>query len=250
MNKMPIYKVTPEVSMNDEVLYLVRVDGKECSFVRGEDEAKLVIDSMAVAEVSRLSKELVGRKIFRQEEGSCIKVLSQSENFMYTNAPKIRTTIDFVPVGYSFLTKNRLSLQRDVPTAPAVEVESSKKKTLNEMLNECAEEIDIATASEVSEESSDELAFPTITPPPLPPRSRIPTAPRLPTHAQLRSFARQRNLGVVMKYFPDRVVCSVCESHNVEVRITKVGQRKLNDLITHKCRECNNVWDITINRKC
>lgn len=232
--------------MNDEVLYLVRVDGEECSFVRGESEAKLVIDSIAVSEVIRLSKELKGRKIFREENGTTIRILSQSENILYTNAPKVRTVIDYVPVGYSFLTKNRLSLQGDIPVPPvapteeAIEEIVSKKKSLSEILGEYIDEVDI-TSSESSEDEA----------PPLPKRDvpLAPRAPMLPTHSELRKLAHRKRLGLVTMYYPDRTKCSRCQDSNVEIYITKIGPREMDDLITHQCKSCKNMWEITILRK-
>jgi len=107
-NKM--YSITPEVMMNDDILYLIKVDGEEHSFTKSKEEAKLIIDSLAQSYIKEYKKEYSDRKIYREEEEDCIRVLTQSSNVFYTNAPKVRVIINFIPVGFSFLTRNRFEL--------------------------------------------------------------------------------------------------------------------------------------------
>ena len=109
-------KITPEVRMDDKVLYLIRVDGEEMAFTNSSKEALLIVDSLAAAEQKRLGNEWT--KVFRQDlnEGQKVVISTQSLGYAINGGIYKAVTIDFIPVGHSYLVKGRHELPQENDT--------------------------------------------------------------------------------------------------------------------------------------
>lgn len=104
---MSIIKLTPEVHMNSTVLYLVRVDKEEVCFCKTEQEAILVIDSLAAAIQKELTDEFT--KVYREDirEGEKVILSTQSLGYLI-NGPLYQTKFfDYVPVSQASYIKGR-----------------------------------------------------------------------------------------------------------------------------------------------
>jgi len=111
--------ITPEVSMDRKILYLVRIDKEEMAFVESEREAQLVVDSIAAAESKRLESKWV--KVFRQdlEDGQKVVLSTQSLGYAINGSINKACTIDYIPVGHAVLVKGRLALTASMISTPS-----------------------------------------------------------------------------------------------------------------------------------
>jgi len=104
---MSVINLTPEVQMNSNILYLVRVDKEEVCFCSTEKEAILVIDSLAAA----VQKEMVNEytKVFREDdkEGEKVILFTQSIGFIMNGTIQQAKIFDYVPVSQSTYVKGR-----------------------------------------------------------------------------------------------------------------------------------------------
>lgn len=150
------YKVTDEVNMNNTTIFVVRVNGEMTCFVHSEQEVKLVIDSIANATANSIKN----RRVYREETGNSIKIITQNEGWAWNGAPKVKMEIDYVEVGQASVIKNRLAL-------PEVESEASGDTT------DCVGSVG-STGTPVI--------------PPAPP------APRLPTLEEMRKWGVKHDL--------------------------------------------------------
>lgn len=103
-------KLTPEVYMTDEIIYLIRIDGEEAFVVRNEKEAKLAIDSIAASEEKSLSDEKTS--VYRQDsnDGNSVTISTRTMGRFFNGPMKLYTKIDYVPVGFAKVKKGRLEL--------------------------------------------------------------------------------------------------------------------------------------------
>lgn len=90
--------ITPNVFTTSSIKYLIRIDKEEFAFADDEKTALLIINSLAISEVKRLSGP--GVKVFRQDlqDGKEVKICTQSLGLL-VNGRVIRSTIiDVIPV--------------------------------------------------------------------------------------------------------------------------------------------------------
>ena len=111
-------KITPEVNMDSRVLYLIRINKEETAFVNSEEEAKLVIDSIAAEMVREIEDKYT--KVFREDssEGDKVAISKQDLGTLYNSSIYKVMDIDFLPVGHAVLTKGRHELPSAVPIPP------------------------------------------------------------------------------------------------------------------------------------
>jgi hypothetical protein len=105
------FKVTEEVVMTGDLTYLIRIDGEEMAVSTDFEEAKMIIDSLANAEMKRLRNDWT--QVFRHNENDDKKVIvsSQALGYVVNGSVYPTTTIDIVTVG-------RARFARKVPTPP------------------------------------------------------------------------------------------------------------------------------------
>ncbi len=153
MNESKYITITPEVTVDDKILYLIRMDKEEMIFVNTEHEAQLVIDSIAAAESKRLKDKWT--KVFRQdlEIEQKIVLSTQALGVMMNGAITKVCTIDYIPVGHAILTKGRLAL-----TASMISTEELVLIPLPAVLERlCKSETeDVKEKSEEDDKSDDE----------------------------------------------------------------------------------------------
>ena len=111
-------KITPEVSMDSRMLFLIRIDGEEWAFVNSEEEAKLVIDSFAASEINRLENDKT--EVYRKDsmDGKKIVISEKTLGMIYNSSVRDIMEIDFRPVGHAVLTKGRHELPSASPIPP------------------------------------------------------------------------------------------------------------------------------------
>jgi hypothetical protein len=104
--------LTPEVTLSDDVLYLVRMNGEAITFVDCIERAKLVVDSFAAHEVKIMASD--STKVYRQDEQDGLRVVISTQSLGYVyNGPIVESTvIDFIAVKGAVVTKSRLGLPR------------------------------------------------------------------------------------------------------------------------------------------
>lgn len=91
-------KLTPEVTVTNKSLFLVRIDGTESMFVTTEADAKLAVDSIAASEVAKLEDE--STKVFRrdQDDGKSVSISTQVLGYMVNGRVTTVMKIDFIAV--------------------------------------------------------------------------------------------------------------------------------------------------------
>jgi len=100
-------KLTPELLMSEEMLYLIRVDGVELAFVNSEHIAKLAIDSLAASEVNKLENDTT--KVYRrdQKDGKKINISTQSVGVILNGKVTTVKRIDYIPIKRAVLLHGR-----------------------------------------------------------------------------------------------------------------------------------------------
>jgi hypothetical protein len=111
-------KITPEVNMDSRVLYLIRINKEEVAFVNSEEEAKLVVDSVAAGMIGELENK--STEVYRKDAADGAKVVISKKDLgtLYNSSVYSVMEIDFLPVGHAVLTKGRHELPTAVPTPP------------------------------------------------------------------------------------------------------------------------------------
>lgn len=107
-------KITPEVSMDNAILYLVCINGEQACFVHSEREARLVVDSFAASENKLLQGPRV--KIFREDlnDGQKVVLSMQKIGLMMNSAISKVSTIEYMAVGRALLKKGRLDVTKSM----------------------------------------------------------------------------------------------------------------------------------------
>lgn len=105
-------KLTPEVDLTDDLLYLVRCNKEELCFVGSKEEAVLTLDSLAHSEVERLQDEGGHLKVFREDLGDgSIVISTQKLGLIYDGVVVKAFVYDAIPVARVVYWKSR----REVP---------------------------------------------------------------------------------------------------------------------------------------
>ena len=107
-------KITPEVFMDDSIIYLVCINGEQACFVRSEKEARLVVDSLASYENKLLQGHRV--KIFREDlnNGQKVVLSKQKIGLVMNSAISDVYTIEYTAVGRAILKKGRLDVTKSM----------------------------------------------------------------------------------------------------------------------------------------
>lgn len=110
--------ITPEVASDSKILYLIRIDGEETAFVDTEEEAILVVDSLAADEQKKLESDNV--KVYREDlnKGKKVVLSTQEMGLFFNGSIQVAQVIDFVAVCHAILIKNRLDVSSKIPTPP------------------------------------------------------------------------------------------------------------------------------------
>lgn len=144
-------KVTPEVQVGGQYLYLVRVDKEEMAFVESKEEAILVVDSLAASEQNRLKDDWT--EVFRQDtkEGREVVISTKALGYLVNGSLTKAVTIDCIPVCRASLIKNRHVISE------AGSSDSQESVPIPEVLERMAKEAEISveTEDEVQEEDSE-----------------------------------------------------------------------------------------------
>jgi hypothetical protein len=103
-----VIQITPEVVTDGRMAYLIRVNQEEMCLVHTEEDAKLVIDSVAADEVRRMTNDYT--KVYRQdlEEGKRVILSTQSLGTFVNGRIRQVEDIDYIQIGYVSLLKGRL----------------------------------------------------------------------------------------------------------------------------------------------
>ena len=107
-----MYKITPEVCTTDNKCFIVRIDSEECCFVDSKAEALRVVESLTEAKIREF--ESPSKKVFREGNEDCYKVITQSLGYLYNGEPHIKCTIDYVEVPRAIVAKDRIALDKKV----------------------------------------------------------------------------------------------------------------------------------------
>jgi len=121
MSTEGIHKITPEVSMDSKIFYLIRFDKAEMAFCDSEEEAIIAVSSLANSEIKTLENEWT--KVFRQdlEGGKKVIISTQELGNIYNGSILEKLVIDIIPVGHAFLTKGILEMpQKQVDCEPVI----------------------------------------------------------------------------------------------------------------------------------
>ena len=99
-------------------MYLIRINKEEMAFVNSEEEAKLVIDSIAAEMVREL--ETSSTEVYRKDskDGEKVVISKKDLGTLYHSSIYPVMEIDFLPVGHAVLTKGRHELPTAVPIPP------------------------------------------------------------------------------------------------------------------------------------
>jgi len=113
-------KITPEVNMDSRILYLVRINKEEMAFVNSEEEAKLVVDSIAAEEIRRLENDTT--EVYRKDskDGRNVRISKKDIGTLYNSSVYFVMEIDCLPVGHAILTKGRHELPSPSPLPPTL----------------------------------------------------------------------------------------------------------------------------------
>lgn len=122
-------KITSEVELDDKILFLVRIDGKEACFVDDESQAKLAVDSFAAFEQRRLSTS--DFKVFRRdlENGRISTISTQSIGYIMNGPITKFVTIDYIPVGHALIINGRLEYSKTNPLEIKINKSSSSSSS-------------------------------------------------------------------------------------------------------------------------
>lgn len=96
--------VTMDVFTTEEFLYLIREDKREFAFANDEKTAMAIINSLANAEVKKISNPTI--KVFREDlkDGKEIKVRTQTLGILVNGRVCRHVTYDIIPVPRIFIT--------------------------------------------------------------------------------------------------------------------------------------------------
>ena len=110
MSSKEVITLTPEVKLDTDTLYLIRINGEELAFADTEHEAKLVVDSFGDFEQKRLTN--VSTEVFRKDldEGTKVVLTKRSLGYLYNGSMENAVVVDFVPVRRSIVTRGRHEL--------------------------------------------------------------------------------------------------------------------------------------------
>ena len=113
-------KITPEVNMDSRILYLIRINKEEMAFVNSEEEAKLVVDSIAAEEIRRLENDTT--EVYRKDskDGRNVRISKKDLGALYNSSVYFVMEIDYLPVGHAILTKGRHELPSPTPLPPTL----------------------------------------------------------------------------------------------------------------------------------
>lgn len=111
-------KLTPEIEILDEFVYLIKVDGAELSFVDTAEDAAIAIDSIAAEEARRFATDNI--KVTREDlnEGYQSILYRQSLGYLYNSKPEICMDITAVKVFKNNIIGPRLSTVAKPPPPP------------------------------------------------------------------------------------------------------------------------------------
>lgn len=135
-----LVNITPEVSMDSQISYLIRIDGQEMAFAKTEEEARLIIDSIANAETKRMTDEVT--EIFRNDSKDENRVVLSRKDLgvLYNSSVYKVMEVDYIPVGHALLTRSRHELPAKIPIPPPPPL-PQPRKLLKEKLEKIRAEV-------------------------------------------------------------------------------------------------------------
>lgn len=155
---MDTMKITPEVEMTENKIYLVRIneydeEGKqEAAFVDSLENVKLVIDSIAASEEKRL--RVNNTEVFRQDlDNGKRVVISTRGKWLGGMHPK--TEIDFIEVGEAVLIRGRHEKIAEIPP-PQTPTEDYEKRVMTTIKSWGSPKINLSEQDTSEEVSIDE----------------------------------------------------------------------------------------------
>lgn len=111
METVTYIKVTPEVLMDGEVVYLIRIDGSEAAFADCQEDAMLIIDSIANDETKRMQN--ADTKVYRENLGSSISLSTQKIGKFINGSLTPHMKIEALPIGRATFSRSRNVNQND-----------------------------------------------------------------------------------------------------------------------------------------
>lgn len=111
---MSIISLCHEVYMDEHIQFLIKIDKEEAMFVKTLEEAKQIVNSLAVDEVKR--KKTEGDRwirVYREDtnDGRKVVIATRAIGIVYNGSLKRDTVFEIVPVGHAFFAKDLKSLQ-------------------------------------------------------------------------------------------------------------------------------------------
>lgn len=98
--------ITKEVFTTSELKYLVKIDGQEFAFADDLRSAYAIVNSIATAEVKKLSKP--GKKVFRRDldSESQVQVCTQTTGYLLNGGITKEMILTIVPVPRTFIVRS------------------------------------------------------------------------------------------------------------------------------------------------
>ena len=99
-------KITKDITLDAMFLYLIRIDRQEAVLAIDENDAKLIVNSIATREIENMQKEL-NVKIFRQDldDGRKVIISKQYVGYLYNSRVHKAMIIETVPVSVAKFNK-------------------------------------------------------------------------------------------------------------------------------------------------
>ncbi len=149
-----IDQITPEIKLSNSSIFLIRINREETTFVYSEDEAKLVIDSMAAHEQQRLEDD-IWTKVYRRDVNDGKKAIISTQKLGYLSDGNVVDVVilDFVQVTGCTLIKGRHEKPKShIPPPPPIpspqELFKATGKSPNPEEDEYSEESDNGSDSD------------------------------------------------------------------------------------------------------
>lgn len=128
--------LTPEVTITNHILFLIRVDGVELALVDSEQDARLAIDSIVACEIRRLESDTL--RTFRRDmpDGKKIIISTQAIGTLIDGNVIEGMKVDYIPVNRAKLLRGRHERERDLTILQkTLETIDLEKKICNKELS-------------------------------------------------------------------------------------------------------------------
>jgi len=96
MNSKNSLKLTNDIVLQDKKVFVIRIDKEAAFFIKNEEDAKTIMDSISEHEKRRLEDEWT--KVYKKTEGEKIILSTQKLGRVYNGYIIPVMTIDYIPI--------------------------------------------------------------------------------------------------------------------------------------------------------